>query len=76
MAWLLGYIWADGDIKIDRGYYLRVGCTIGDRELVDLVYKMLDCHQKVYVNKGRSCSQYVGKPSVRLTMGSKSMVKV
>ena len=86
MAWLLGYIWADGSIgeydslNGSKGYVLQFGCAIDDRELIDQIYEMLDCHQKIAYRKSqyrsiRGEKSYKSKPSVSLQIGRKELVQ-
>lgn len=53
MAWLLGYIWADGCVTLPnekhKGYCLRF-CS-KDKELIDHVVRLLGAHQKVSLDK-------------------------
>ena len=67
MAWLLGYIYADGCILLPnkkwKGYSLSFGSI--DKELIDVVVKLLGAHQKVHL----------GKDNVwRLTVSCKPMI--
>lgn len=83
MAWLLGYIWADGCLSIDKdngSYKLLFKCTIKDRELVDRVYLLLDCHQTIRLIEpccfmGTKGKKYWSKACVSLQLGSKVMIQ-
>ena len=51
MAWLLGYIWADGSIGHYNTWRLQFGCRLADREVLDRIHVMLGCHQNICVHK-------------------------
>ena len=80
MAWLFGYIWADGCVREGPIYKLNFECCEDDRELIDRVYLLLNCHQKIQFKeatyiKGRKGQVHKCRPKVRLDIGSRCLVE-
>lgn len=66
MAWLLGYIWADGNIEYHtttlKNYCLSfVSC---DRQLIELVKELLNSHHKISFRKNVFILKISSKPIV------------
>ena len=80
MAWVLGYIWADGSVVTSNLNKLNLQCIEEDRELIDRIYTLLDCHQKILRLPpkemiGYGGKRYMCKSKVNLHIGSKEMIK-
>ena len=74
MAWLLGYIWADGCIYPDR-YHLSFYCVTKDDELLEYAKRILCSHHVLRRNVQRKpFNGYIPSPVSRLVICCKSMV--
>ncbi|HDY68678.1 MAG TPA: hypothetical protein ENH85_12935 [Candidatus Scalindua sp.] len=57
MAWMLGYIWADGSVHVGTSHGCAVSfeCTVMDKELLVHVRRILESHHKLaFVSRIRS----------------------
>lgn len=77
-AYLLGFIYADGNVSSDR-YFLNIHVTESDKYIIDLFMQYISPDAKLYINKGSTFisrgKEYTSKPSIKLTIGSSIIVK-
>lgn len=77
-AYLLGFIYSDGNISKDR-YFLGIHVTESDKWIIDIFMKFISSDAKIYKHKGNIFTsrnkQYQSNPAIKLQIGSSILVK-
>lgn len=68
MAWMLGYIWADGSIAKNQ---VRLACCTDDEQILIDIKRELKSTHKLVRREGLTFGRYTGRPFSRLVISSK-----